>query len=33
MKLQSDKEALEKQMRENEKVISMRMQKVLEEKN
>jgi len=32
MKLQLDKEALERQMRENERVINLRMQKVQEEK-
>jgi hypothetical protein len=32
LKLQSDRDALEKQMRENEQVINMRMQKVIEEK-
>jgi hypothetical protein len=32
LKLQSDKEALERQMRDNEAVMVMRMQKVAEEK-
>jgi hypothetical protein len=32
LKLQQDKETLERQMRENEAVMSMRMQKIAEEK-